>query len=424
MEDIEEILNKANRCLNCKNPICKDGCPISTNIPEFIKCIKEENFLQAYTILQNNNIMSDICSNICPVEEQCMGKCIRGIKEKPVDINQLEKFINEWAEKNNIEDKINVNKDNNKKIAIIGAGPAGIACAVELRKKGYEVIIFEKENKIGGLLEYGIPDFRLAKSKVERIEKIIKEIGIKIKTNIEFGKDLNIEDLKIAGYDAIFLGIGAGIASLYSLNLDDCNNIYKSDDILKKYYNHEKLDSCKSLAVIGGGNVALDCARTAKKMGVKKVTVVYRRTKDLMPAIKSEVDEAINEGIEFIFNTKVIKGYVDKENKLEKIECIKTKIESNQVIDIEKSNFEILADGVVFAIGLKIDKKLIEQNHIEIENGLIKIDENNMTNIPGVFAGGDLTQKKATVCRAIASGKKTAIGIDNYLQLFTKKNKR
>lgn len=416
MEDIEEILNKANRCLNCKNPICKDGCPISTNIPEFIKCIKEEDFLQAYTILQNNNIMSDICSNICPVEEQCMGKCIRGIKEKPVEINQLEKFINEWAEKNNIEDTININNDNSKKVAIIGAGPAGIACAVELRKKGYEVTIFEKENKIGGLLEYGIPDFRLAKNKVERIEKLIKEIGIKIKTNIEFGKDFNAEDLKIAGYDAIFLAIGAGIASIYKLTSKECKKIYKSDDILKKYYNHEQLDSCKNLVVIGGGNVALDCARTAKKMGVKKVTVVYRRNKELMPAIKSEVDEAISEGIEFIFNTKVIKGYVDKENNLDKIECIKTKIENNQVIDIEKSNFEILADSVVFAIGLEIDKKIIEQNYIEIENGLIKIDKNNMTNTPGVFAGGDLIQKKSTVCKAIATGKKAATGIDKYLK--------
>ena len=214
---MEDILNEANNCLNCKNPMCRTGCPINTNIPGFISKIKEGNFKEAYDILHDNNIMSQICSLICPTEKQCMGSCIKGRIGEPVNINKLESFVNNWADENNIKQNVNIKSPNGKKVAIVGAGPAGISCAVELKKEGYDVTIFEKESKIGGILEYQIPDFRLKKETIKPIEKFLNKIGINIKYNIEFGKDFSIYSLKKEEYDFIFIGIGANISSKYNL---------------------------------------------------------------------------------------------------------------------------------------------------------------------------------------------------------------
>ena len=407
---MEEILNEANKCLNCKNPMCRNGCPVNTDIPSFISKIKEGDFEEAYDILCDNNIMSQICSLICPTEKQCMGKCIKGIKSAPVNISELERFVNGWANDNNIKQNIKIKSSKEKKVAIIGAGPAGISCAVELRKEGYDVTIFEKENKIGGILEYQIPDFRLEKEKIKPIEEMLKEIGIDFKFNTQFGKDISIDKLKEKGYNAIFLGIGANISSVYKLTEKLNNNIFVAKDILTKYYNKEKVNLGKTV-IIGGGNVAIDAARVANKMGAESVTIVYRRNKEKMPANKSEIEDAVNEGVKFIFNTKVVSANIDNNDNLTDVECIKTITQDDKIEEIKDSNFKISVDTIVFAIGLMIEEELLKKQKIEMKNGFAKVDENGMTNIPGVFAGGDLVEKKQTVCQAIASGKRAAKGI-------------
>lgn len=297
-----------------------------------------------------------------------------------------------------------------KKVAVIGAGPAGIACSYELAKKGYIVTIFEKEEKCGGILTYGIPDYRLDKGKVDDIIKRIKKMDIEIKNNVVFGKDISIESLKKDGYKAIFLGIGAENPTTYDLETTNKKHIITSTDILYNYNNGKNLD-LGAVAVIGGGNVAIDSARVAKKMGSKKVYILYRRNRDLMPARSVEIEEALEDDIEIIYNTKVIKAF-ENNGKIDKITCIKTKLEDDKIIDIENSEHDINVDTVIFAIGLKpkLDFK------IEQENGLIKVDENGKTSIDGVFAGGDAVHSKLTVCKAVAEGKKAAEGIDNYLQ--------
>lgn len=411
MVNLEEIKKSANLCLNCKNPMCKKGCPIETNIPEFIAKIKENKYEEAYKILQENNIMSEICSTVCPTENQCMGKCIRGIKEAPIKINQLEKFVNNWAELNNIDHDIEKKEKNGVKVAIVGSGPAGIACATELLKEGFDVTIFEKEEKIGGLLEYGIPDFRLPRTAMEKITAKLNKMGIKIELGKALGKDFSIEDLK-KEYKYIFLAIGAGISNTYKLTEEKCNNIYIADEFLKSYNNNKKIENLGDVVVIGGGNVAIDSARTAVRMGAKSVTIAYRRNEELMPARKIEIEDAIKDGVNILYLTKVTSANVEN-GKINEVKCIKTKIEDNRAIDIEGSEFKLKADSIIFAIGLIPDAKLLEQNGILLQDKTVKADENYMTNIEGVFAGGDLVETKSTVCRAIATGKKVAKAIIN-----------
>lgn len=250
MNNVNEILDKASECLNCKKPSCKTGCPVSTNIPEFINAIKNNNFKEAYEILHENNIMSEICSMVCPYEKQCQSKCIKGIKGKSVQINELERFINKWAKENNIKYEYKKTNKRNEKIAIIGAGPAGIACATELLKQGYKVTIYEKENKAGGILEYGIPNFRLPKVTIHNVIKKLENLGAEIKYNMEFGKNITLSDLQ-KNYKAIFLSMGASVAFSYKLTTYECKNIYLSNDFLKAYNNKEKFDL--GVAVVIGG---------------------------------------------------------------------------------------------------------------------------------------------------------------------------
>ena len=416
MNNLQEILKEANECLNCKNPLCKKGCPMQTRIPDFINAIKNEELEEAYNILQENNMMSDICSNVCPYEEYCVGHCVKGIKGNPVKISALEKYVNLWARENNIKYSYELEKENGIGVAVIGSGPAGIECSIELAKKGYKVTIFEKEKEIGGLLTYGIPGFRLPRNITLSLTKIIKDMGIEIKTEIEFGKDINIEDLKKQGYKAIFIGIGADIPSTYTLSNDKCTKIYKSNYILKEYNAKRIVENLGNVVVIGGGNVATDSARAAIRMGAKSSTIVYRRDKGKMPARQIELDEAIEDGVNIIYNTKVLGADIEN-GKIKRIKCIKTDTSTDKVIDIENSEFNLKVDSIIFAIGLKPDKKLIENEGIEIDDrGLIKIDDNYMTNIEGVFAGGDVSQNKATVCMAISAGKYAAKNIHEYLK--------
>ena len=404
MENIADIKEKAKYCLNCKLKPCSKGCPMNTNIPEFIEKIKEENFEEAYYILKENNIFSHICSIICPQEDQCEGSCVRGIKSTPTSIGKLEQFVNEWAIENKLQNKkIEIKQERNEKIAVIGSGPAGIECAYELRKNGYQVTIFEKENDFGGILTYGIPDFRLSKKHVNEIIEMLQKLGVKFELGKELGKNLHIEDLK-KEYDAIFLGIGAEVPSKYDLG--DFEQIYDSDYFLKMYNNNKKIENLGNVVVIGGGNVAMDCSRAAVRMGAESVSILYRRDAENMPARKIELEEAIEDGVKPVFTTRVIKAE-GKNRKIEKLQCIKT-----QVIDLPDGEFEYKADTVIFAIGLKPNKDILEKEKLEYnERGLISINDKCETNIEKVYAGGDLSEAKSTVCRALGSSRKAAQAI-------------
>ena len=408
MDDIKE---KANYCLNCKNKPCSvKGCPINTKIPEFINEIKSENFSKAVDILHENNIMSHICSVVCPQEEQCEGSCIRGIKGNPTEIGNLEKYVNEWAKTNNYEYKVKIKEKNDKTVAIVGSGPAGLQCAFELLKEGFSVDIYKKKKIPGGILIYGIPDFRLSKNLVNDVIEKLTKLGANFVLEKELGKDYSLMDLK-EKYDFVFLGIGAAKSLKYSLNDENVDKIYDSDYFLKRYHDNEFIDNLGTVVVIGGGNVAMDSARTAIRMGAKKVKILYRRDRIHMPAREEELIDTIKDGVEFHELSRVISANVENGN-IKSLKCIKTQIIDGKAFDIEGEFFEEEANSVIFAIGLKPDKELLESQGIELDEwGYIKIDENGKTNIENVYAGGDVIDNKATVCRALAAGKKAARGI-------------
>ena len=410
MEPIEIVKEKAEYCLNCKHKPCQKACPMKTDIPHFIQKIKENNIEEAYKSLLDNNIFSPICSAICPQEEQCEGSCTRGIKGKPVKIGELEHWVNEYAKENNI--KYNIISNNQKKhsVAIIGSGPAALSCAYELAKKGVNITIFEKENNLGGILRYGIPEYRLNKKDLDNTINIILSLGIQVKTNCEFGKNINIKELHKQGYEAVFLGIGAGNPTTYLLNNEKLEGIYESDDFLKKYNQGKYIHNLGKTVVIGGGNVAMDCARSAIRMGASKVSILYRRNIENMPARKIEIQEALQDNIEIIPCTKVISANGES-GHIKEIEVIKTQVVDGKAVDLINTNHKINVDTFIFAIGLSPEKKILESEGITLEKGLIVIDENGKTNLNKVYAGGDVTENKSTVCKAIASGRKAAEGI-------------
>ena len=409
----EEILEKANYCLKCKTKPCSKACPMHTNIPEFITEISKGEYEKAYKILRENNMFTHICSTVCPQEEQCEGSCVRGIKQSPTQIGKLEKFVNEWAEKNNIKYISEIKKQKNKRIAVIGSGPAGLQAAYDLRKEGFEVTIFEKEKKLGGILNYGIPDFRLEKEYVNNIIEELKQLGVKFETEKELGKNIHIKEL-LKKYDIIFLGIGAEMPSQY--NLGEFDKIYDSDYFLKAYNSNNFIKDLGNVVVIGGGNVAMDSARAAVKMGATTSNVLYRRDEEHMPARKIELQEAVEDGVNPEFKTRVIKAE-GTNRKIEKVKCIKTEVIDGKAIDMPNTEFDFKADSVVFAIGLKPNKEILEKEGLQYnDNGLISIDENGKTNIDNVYAGGDLAESKSTVCRALGSARKAAKSIIENLE--------
>lgn len=412
MEKIEEIQKMADYCLNCKAKPCTKACPMNTNIPEFIQKIKSKEYGEAYNILQENNKFSYICSLVCPQEEQCQGSCVRGVKSEPTQIGKLEKFVNEWAieTKYNIKHKEIKNKVN-KKVAVIGSGPAGLSCCIELLNNGYDVTVFEKELLAGGLLRYGIPDFRLSKENIDKIIENIKSYGAKFEFNKELGKNLHIKQLK-EEYDYIFLGIGAEVSTTYKLSDNNVEKIYDSEYFLKEYNNERNIKNLGDVIVIGGGNVAIDCARTAVRMGAKNVSILYRRDEENMPARDIEVKEAIEDGVKINYKTRVISAISDENGKITGVNCIKTNIIDKKAVDIPNTGFTYPANTVVFAIGLKPNKTILSDEGINInEYGLVEIDDECRTNIENVFAGGDVSESKSTVCRALSAGRKAALKI-------------
>ena len=409
MEQIEKIKEKAKYCLNCKHKPCQKACPMQTEIPAFIEKLKEDKIEEAYKILLDNNIFSPLCSAICPQEEQCEGSCTRGIKNNPVDIGKLEYWVNEYAKQNGFKYEIKHIEKNNNTVAVIGSGPASLSCAYELAKAGVNVTIFEKENELGGILRYGIPPYRLDKEELNNTINKILSLGIEVHTNGEFGKDINIKTLKEQGYDAIFLGIGAGNPTMYSLCDEKLEGVYASDYFLKEYNKGKKIENLGKTVVIGGGNVAMDCARTASRLGAD-VSILYRRGIENMPARKIEIKEAIEDNVKIIPCTKVISAK-GKNGCIAEIECIKTEVVDGKAVDLKDTNYTMKVDTFIFAIGLSPEKQLLEKEGIAIDKGLIVIDETGKTNLDKVYAGGDVTESKSTVCRAIAAGKKAAKGI-------------
>lgn len=418
MLKVNEAQEKANYCLNCKvKPCSLKGCPLGNDIPEFIKALKEEKYFEAYKILSETTVLQGICGRICPHKKQCQGSCVRGIKGEPVSIGELEAFTYDKAvteQKHSLlecyKEQIEKNKQNmSKKVAVIGGGPAGLTCSAFLAKNGIKVTIYEKYDYLGGLLVHGIPEFRLPKTIVKETVNNILELGIEVKYNQELGKNLEIKDLE-KEYDAIFLSIGANISSKMGVEGEELKGVYGGNEILEYNLHPEYIG--KKVAVVGGGNVAMDCARTIKKLGAENVKVIYRRAREQMPAEDKEVEEAINEGIEFLFQNNIVK--IIGNEKVEKIELIKTELikkegETRLVpVNVENSNYIQDIDYVVMALGSKPDK-IVNKLGLELNKwGNILIDDKYQTSNPKIYSGGDLAGIKGTVAWAAYSGREAA----------------
>ena len=420
----EIIKEKAQYCLGCKNPQCRTGCPLGNHIPDFIAQIKEENYEKAYEVLTQTTVLSALCGRICPHEKQCQGKCIRGIKGEPVSIGELEAAVGDWALQN--KDSLRNSflkqgmpiKTNGKKVAVIGGGPAGLTCAAFLRKQGYEVTIYEKQKDLGGILKRGIPEFRLQNEIVEKTIEQILNLGIHAKCEQELGRNLSLETLENE-YDAIFLSIGANIPRKMMIPGEELQGVY-GGNLLLEQGNHPNYTG-KLVSVIGGGNVAMDCARTIKRLEAKRVIVIYRRSEEEMPAERKEIEEAKQEGVEFLFLNNITKVLGD--GKVEKIECIKTKLVQKEgetrksPVDIEDSNYIMDMDYVIMAVGGKPDSEILEKSGLTInQKKYVEINENNQTSHPKAFAGGDIAGQKSTVAWAARDGREVAIKINEFLK--------
>ena len=429
---------EAQRCLNCKNKPCVAGCPVNISIPDFISEIKNRNFEKAYTVIAENSSLSAVCGRVCPQETQCESKCTLGIKFEPVAIGRLERFAADYHNLHH-NGEITAPCVINKKIAVIGSGPSGLACAAELSKNGYKVTVFEALHKVGGVLVYGIPEFRLPKKIVDQEIELLKRNGVKFETNIVVGKTVTIDELFKDGYHAVFIGTGAGLPKFMGIPGEGLNGVYSANEFLtranlmKAYADSSTpIMNAKKVAVIGGGNVAMDAARTALRLGAENVYVVYRRSMAELPARKEEVEHAKEEGIKFelLRNPVEIIGYNNADNSrdikngfvkgLKVRKCMLGEPDERgrrRPIEIDNSEYVIDVDCVIMAIGTS-PNPLIKNTTPQIifsDNGCIAIDDNGKTTMEGVYAGGDAVTGAATVILAMGAGKTAAKAIDKYL---------
>lgn len=416
MYQLEEIEKNAEYCLNCKMKPCSNkGCPLNNNIPEFISFVKNKDYKNAYKTLCQTTVLPGVCGLICPHQKQCQSACVRGIKGEPVQIGILESFVFEKAQEEGycLKDFVDIKAlENPKRVAIIGGGPAGLTASAFLKIAGLDVTIFEKYDYLGGLLSHGIPDFRLPKKTINATIQNILDLGIKVKYNQELGKNLTLKDLE-KNYDAIFLAFGANKSNKMNLKGEELNGVFGGNELLE--FNTHPDYSGKTVIICGGGNVAMDCARTVKKLGAKNVKVVYRRAREQMPAENKEIECAINEGIEFLFQNNIfeIKG----EKKVNSVELITTELVKKDgdsrlsPVNIPNSNYEIKADYVIMALGSTTDD-FVKSLNLELDKwGTIKVDESHKTSSPKIYAGGELAGSKGTVAWAARSGRDTAYSI-------------
>ena len=412
----ESIKKYTEYCLNCKvKPCSVKGCPLNNDIPTFIRLTKEEKLEEAYEVLCNTTVLPAICGRICPHQRQCMGSCVRGIKGEPVNIGEIEAYIADNALKDKeslkkVFDKTSGNIESGKSVAVIGSGPSGLTCAAFLRKYGFKVTIYEKYNELGGILRRGIPSFRLNKDILDKTIEQILNLGIDVKYNQILGENINLEELT-KKYDAIYLAIGANVPTNMGIEGEELEGVYGANTLLETG-NHPDYTN-KNVAVIGGGNVAMDAARTINRMNAKSVKVIYRRAEEQMPAEKKEIEDAKKEGIEFLFQNNIKK--IIGQEKVEKIECIKMDLIKKEgetrlsPVEIKGSNYEMPIDYVVMAIGSTTENKQLEKENIELTNKkYVKVDEEYKTSINKVFAGGDLIGTHATVAWAARDGRNAA----------------
>ncbi len=427
----EEAMAEASRCLNCKNAQCMKGCPVAIDIPAFIGQVKEGNFAEAYRIISQSSALPAVCGRVCPQESQCEGKCIRGIKGEPVSIGKLERFVADWARENGITPEPAKEKKN-RKVAVIGSGPSGLTCAGDLAKMGYDVTIFEALHKAGGVLVYGIPEFRLPKETVVQTEvENVKKLGVKIETNVVVGKAVTIDDLQEEGFEAVFIGSGAGLPRFMGIPGENANGVFSANEYLTRNNLMKAFDenydtpisAGKKVAVVGGGNVAMDAARTALRLGAE-VHIIYRRSEEELPARVEEVHHAKEEGIIFDLLTNPTEILVDDNGWVKGIRCVRMELgepdESGRrrPVEIKGSEFEIELDTVIMSLGTSPNPLISSTTdglEINKHKCIVADEETGQTSKIGVFAGGDAVTGAATVILAMGAGKAAAKGIDEYL---------
>ncbi len=435
----ETAIAEAGRCLNCKNRPCVEGCPVNIHIPEFIQKVKECDFEGAYQIINQTSSLPAVCGRVCPQETQCESKCTLGRKFEPVGIGRLERFVADWHNTFSTE-KARAPQSNGHRVAVVGSGPSGLTCAGDLAKKGYKVSVFEALHTAGGVLVYGIPEFRLPKSIVAKEVETLKELGVDVEPNVVIGKTLTIDELFEDGYEAVFVGSGAGLPRFMNISGESLKGVYSANEFLtrsnlmKAYMDDPKTPIMKggNVAVVGGGNVAMDAARTALRLGAEHVYIVYRRSMEELPARREEVEHAQEEGIDFrlLCNPVEILGYKNPDDPRDEkngfvtgIRCVKMELGEpdasgrRRPVVINGSEFDLDVDTVVMSIGtspnplIKNTTKGLEVN----SHGGIIVNEDGLTSREGVYAGGDAVTGAATVISAMGAGKVAAKAIDEYL---------
>nr|WP_302593436.1 NADPH-dependent glutamate synthase [uncultured Acetatifactor sp.] len=428
----EEAQAEAARCINCKNAQCVKGCPVAIDIPAFIEKVKEGNIAEAYQIISKASALPAVCGRVCPQETQCEGKCIRGIKGDPVSIGKLERFVADWARENGIKPEVTAEKKG-KSVAVIGSGPAGLTCAGDLAKMGYDVTIFEALHEPGGVLVYGIPEFRLPKKAVvaEEIENV-KALGVKIETNVVVGKSVTIDELiQEEGFEAVFIGSGAGLPKFMGIPGENSNGVFSANEYLTRSNLMKAFDRnsttpimhSKKVAVVGGGNVAMDAARTALRLGAE-VHIVYRRSEEELPARVEEVHHAKEEGIIFDLLTNPTEILADEKGWVTGMKCIRMELGEpdasgrRRPVEIPDSEFTMELDTVIMSLGTS-PNPLISSTTEGLETNkwkcIVAEESNGQTTKEGVYAGGDAVTGAATVILAMGAGKAAAKGIDEYL---------
>lgn len=433
---LEEAIEEAKRCIDCKHQPCKKGCPVNIQIPEFINAVKLGDIEEAYHIITQDNGLPAICGRVCPQENQCEGRCVRGIKGEPVGVGRLERFVADWYMKN-ISEPVEVKLNRDEKVAIVGSGPASLSCAADLARKGFKVTMFEALHELGGVLMYGIPEFRLPKDLVQEEIKQVLALGVHVEKNVIIGKSLDIADLFDDGYKAVFIGSGAGLPRFMNIPGENLNGVYSSNEFLTrvnlmKAYdfpnNHTPVNFGDVVVVVGGGNVAMDAARTAKRLGAKEVHIIYRRSMDELPARLEEIHHAVEEGIQFdvLMNPVEVVGDGSevKGVKLMKMELGEADESGRRSpVPIKDSEFIMDVDTIIIAIG-QTPNPLLTNTTSELElntRGCILVNDETMeTTMKHVYAGGDAVTGAATVILAMGAGKKAATAIQNEIILSSR----